>query len=412
MATLIVGPTSVGKSTYLKRLNEQGDSALTAIASRLRTQPIPEHGYIHYNLLDRFVAQSIDNPALIRGPEALLEAPLLNKIISSGNVAKAVVIVASREEMLAAAQQRNVAETDDPAFYNVKIWTLLLQNVDLFRLYEALFELLDKLAIPYEVLQSCHNNATEPFVHCDRTCVFKILQGKEWSIPSEESIREIVTSPFCEYQTISLPHNIKTTSNYSHLHGRESFLNILPHELYGKSVLDIGAALGGLLIAAERLGARSNVGVELSPKRYKGALLVKKALSSDNTFIQGDFLNSNFDSQFDYVYALNVIHHISDYFTFLRKACSLAKRELVLEYPTVQDKRFAACCNMPENLLKIVNEGPFIGVSSSKVDQTYTFTSKAMDSIITEKIGGFSLKGHRRSSIGQRVVSFYSRIEQ
>ena len=410
MSILIIGPTSVGKSAYIKMLQRSGDTRTVLMGSQIKEPPVPSNSYVHYNLLHRC---NDHGPAslTVATPDTLLEEPILSTILHSGSIRKAAVLVAPRQELLSRMQKRDIVEEGSERKYQQSFWTSVLQCADLFRIYEALFELLDQLSIPYEVIFSSGRTPLTPFVPSDRTCVHKLLRGGECMVPSEESTLEVARSPFCEYQTVVLPHAIRTVSNYSHLDARESFLNILPCDLAGKTVLDIGSAIGGLLVVAERLGAGPNVGIELGAKRFTGAQMIKKVLSSDNTFIHGDFLDVPLENRFDYVFALNVIHHINDYFTFLKKACSLAAKSLIIEYPTVQDKRFASYGKLPANLLKVIDECPFIGVSSSRVDQTYTFTRKAMDSLVEEKIGGFRLKEHRDSSIGQRVLSRYDRLE-
>ena len=198
------------------------------------------------------------------------------------NTPQAFAAVASRKELVTRIKSRVAIEAGDTRLYQSERWAALLDRIDLFRVYEAFFEFLDERGIPFEVVHSSARRADTPFIPADRACVFRLLQGGKCVIPSLEATRAVAKAPCCEYQTVLLPHGIRTASNYKHLDNRESFLSILPHDLEGKTVLDIGSALGGLLAAAERLGAGPGVGVELTHKRHAGAVRIKELLSSGN----------------------------------------------------------------------------------------------------------------------------------
>ena len=411
MAILITGPTSVGKSSYLATLERDGQPVPFVCGKDLGSSGMPSDGYVHYNLLHRY--ESIHSPATESGyaitlPQSLGQIPLLDYILSSEKISEAVVLVASVEDLVTRAASRTIVEEDGTgALYNAEYWVNLLQNADLFRLYELLFDHLDERGIPYTVVLSASENGRHAFTVTDRVFVHKHLRGEPCQLPSLESVRAVADSPFVEYQTIRLPHGVKTKSGYRHLDNRDSFLSLLPDNLSGRSVLDIGCANGGLLVAAERLGASCNVGVELNAKRYKGAVLIGKLLSSRNAYFHGDFMSLPLEEPFDYVFCLNVIHHIEQYFVFLRKAAALAKRAFIIEYPNLADARFKVCHTIPPQLIALLERQPLIGVSSSKADQSYTFTEKAMDSILFDKIGGFRGKENRPSSIENRILSIY-----
>lgn len=58
MATLIIGPSSVGKSKYISMLlsSEVANLQKVFYGADIGTGEVPSNGYIHYNLLHRYVA--------------------------------------------------------------------------------------------------------------------------------------------------------------------------------------------------------------------------------------------------------------------------------------------------------------------------------------------------------------------
>ncbi|SBW10486.1 hypothetical protein KL86DPRO_60179 [uncultured delta proteobacterium] len=410
MAILVLGPTSVGKSSYIAMLRQDGKTVTPSFGVDIAASGVPDDGYIHYNILHRYL--SCNGPVIGDGyvttpPDALLQESILHEIISSGRVTEAIVLVAPVNELAARIQARQVVEEGDGKRYDAAFWLDVLAVADIFRLYELFFALFETRKIPYRVLFSTSADGQHAFLPTDRVFVHKHLKGQPCAVPLRESVQAVADSPFVEYQTVELPHAVTTPSKYGHLDDRDNFLSLLPDALAGKSVLDIGCAIGGLLIAAERLGAKPGVGVELNSKRYNGAMLVGRLLHTENTYHKADFLELPLRDAFDYVFCLNVIHHIEEYFAFLRKASALTKRAFILEYPTLADQRYAACHTLSPELVGLLEQQPLIGVSSATVDQTYTFTEKAMDAILFEKIGGFRGKETRPSSIEGRVLSVY-----
>ena len=171
----------------------------------------------------------------------------------------------------------------------------------------------------------------------------------------------------------------------------------------GRSVLDIGCALGDMLFRSERYGATCLVGVERKDDRWRAATSLAFMLHSRAYIHKGDFLNIEFDRQFDDVLLMNVLHHVSNFRAFLEKAVLLSGQRLIIEFPNFKDGKF-------RSLGKNINEDdefPIIYVSSNRVDQTFIYSKRAIIDLIAE-FGNFT---HRLfpSPIEERDVLIFER---
>ena len=306
-----------------------------------------------------------------------------DKIFQSGNIQKIIVIITPLQELVTRAQTRKIIEPsikDQPA-YRSELWQKIYSDVDLNAIYSRLFNKIDDYNLKFECVVSS-KAVPDDFV-ADRVFIGHYLRGKFPKVPSRTEVEKVINMSGAEYQTVDLPHGMMTSvGQHKHLGGsRNSSFSIIRDVTYcNKTVLDIGCALGDILFRTERLGAIKLTGIELKEKRYEAAKAIGSVLKSRAEFYLGDFLDHNFDDKFDDVYALNVIHHVSDVRQFIYKAAKLTKRRLIIEFPTLLDPRFSEIAKMPDNL----NDLPLMGVSHSKVDQTFTFTPSAVAMMVSE----------------------------
>jgi len=204
---------------------------------------------------------------------------------------------------------------------------------------------------------------------------------------TKEEIESILRENDFEYQRVYLPYGLYTPGD-DRSRTRDI---ILPDNLTGKSVLDIGCANGFFCFEAEARGAASVVGIELKEKRFKHANLLKQVLSSSVEFLQIDILNNLLTEQFDYVLLLNVIHHLKEPCHALRRISDLTKERLIIEFPSFKDPKFRK-----HNKIRfpfLLNRLPLIGVSSlknSRIDQTFIFTESAIKTILLDHDQFFS----------------------
>lgn len=182
-----------------------------------------------------------------------------------------------------------------------------------------------------------------------------------------------------EYQRVSLPYGLSTPGA-----DRSTTRDIVfPASFQGKSVLDVGSALGYFCFEAEARGAGRVVGYEPMTRRFEQAMLLKKIKQSRVEFVNADITKQPPPDQFDYVLLLNVIHHLREPVRAIRQLALVARESLVIEFPTLEDSKFRATTRVP--FLFLLNHLPFIGVSSIRIsDQTFVFTKKAIERIVQD----------------------------
>lgn len=404
MAVLVTGPTSSGKSTFIDRIL-CAPEAVTKFGYQIGSSGIGDDDVVHYNLL---------HPSSVRldltGVEPdFLDERIFNTIIESGRISHCHVIVASIDSLLSRASTRTHVERSLNAVYNSELWLNRLQEINLFGVYEALFDILKKKEIPYDVHFSAQ--AQEPiFLRSDRVFVHANLAGRYIVPPAENVVKSILDDPFCHYQEVELPGgHVTSTRGYDHLAGRAKFASILPPNCLDQSFLDIGSALGQLLFTAMRFGAKRLMGIEKNEGRILAARKLGAVLGSDACFIRADFTDLELGETFDHVYALNVIHHVYNYRDFLAKAAKATAKTLTVEFPVLDDPIFGATIAGGQEALRRLNEFPLIGVSTRGADQSYVFTPNAVIRLLVDDLGAFSQVEHIQATIKGRSALRFAR---
>lgn len=402
MTLLLVAPSNAGKSIYIEQIIEPGTKVWYAF--ELQDGDPPTEGIVHYNLL--FQAPQLLQAGHLPAEWDLLAEPILARLLQSRRIEKAIVIVAPIVELLERAAARVVIEPSRAELgkYPNDLWTTVLRTVDLFALYERLFDALHLADIPVHVLYSSkRSHGRGPvFLPSDRAFVCHNLRGEYVSTPSMAEIDAVISSPGAEYQIVILPCGKSTRARgFAHVANSRSqtFESIRDRSFVGRSILDVGCALGDMLFRAERYGASRLVGVELKATRYEAACRIANLLRSKATFHLADFLAMSFSEQFDDVLLLNVLHHVSDFRAFLMKAAELAKQRVVVEYPTLKDRLFQSLFPISEDLQHL----PIVGVSSAKVDQTFVFTRPALERLAGD-IGHFRSQVYASPIDGREIL--------
>ena len=202
---------------------------------------------------------------------------------------------------------------------------------------------------------------------------------------SKEEIEKVLREERFGYHRVNLPYGL-------HTRGRDRSQTrdlIFPGSLAGKSVLDIGSALGYFCFEAEAKGATRVLGLELDPERFRQACLLRQIIGSQVEFEQRDILEHPPTEQFDYVCFLNVIHHLDEPMTAIHQLATIAREMLIIEFPTMADAKFrkTARIRFPGRY----NRLPVIGVSSKKGTskkkeggQTFVFSPAAMLRILQD----------------------------
>jgi len=190
---VVSGPTSSGKSTYLKDLAACYDSVL--FASHLVDKDLePGHHALHYNIL-RPIAIDFDSIWLkalrqvrilpsSRGtgsnPSDLYERdPVWRALLRGALSIHATVLVAPQRILLERVARRN---TNEPLFsrrdisYQKEKWTRILLAVDLIDLYRQWLVFLESHQITYDLVDSCDSRyLTIP----GKSALFDFLKGDQ-----------------------------------------------------------------------------------------------------------------------------------------------------------------------------------------------------------------------------------------
>ena len=213
---------------------------------------------------------------------------------------------------------------------------------------------------------------------------------------SKKQILEFVnSSKFKNYQKITLPYGIVIDG--ADLHNTADVL--LPKDLKGKSVADIGCNYGYFCHEAKKRGAKEVIGIEINKETARTARKIADIIG-DGVKIE-DNINNLGNKTYDIILLLNVTHHLEDPVKFIRdisKKC----RSLVVEFPTPCDESFIirdkgvkisfAKLNIIGKILYkaklflrrrvfgyIDNHYGIIGVGSIGYDNCFYFNKKAFD---------------------------------
>ena len=387
MLWIISGPTSVGKSAFIR--SEQF-SALTGLRPKkkfvIKPMDVPASDprlladadcIVHYNML-RPVSVFAKHEATEETSHQEFQTRSIQFMADpwwkefSGRARdkpkRAVVLVASVSAIVERAGGRRG--------YNIEYWRSLYQKLNLPDIYHAWCSELERQQVPFMFVDA--TGSTYPVL--DAAAAFEIVRRNAMKTTySKQQIEKILQEERFAYHRVNLPFGL-------HTRGRDRSATrdlIFRESLTGKSVLDVGSALGYFCFEAEARGATRVLGIERNEERYRQACLLKQIIGSRVEFLHRDILQHPLDEKFDYVCLLNVLHHLDDPIRAIHLLAPLTREMLVIEFPTIEDAKFRKTTRI--RFPKHYNRLPLIGVSSkkgtsTKIDggQTFVFTPAAL----------------------------------
>ena len=192
--------------------------------------------------------------------------------------------------------------------------------------------------------------------------------------PTREQVEEVLAAhDWGAQQRVPLPHGLATPGADK----SPTAALVLPERLDGESVLDVGCALGYFCFEAERRGAGQVVGIDRKRRRHRQARALAELLESDVEFRIGDAGDLDPAERFDQVMALNLIHHLSDPFPAIELFARIARRRLVIEFPTLRDPVFRRHSGV--RFPRLLNRWPLVGVTPArKTHSTMYFSPPAL----------------------------------
>jgi len=149
---------------------------------------------------------------------------------------------------------------------------------------------------------------------------------------AREQIKDIVIRlPHETYGRVNLPYDLHT-NGIDRAPTRDI---IFPASLEGKTVLDVGSFYGYMCFEAATLGAARALGLEYRVARLDRANMFKEARGDNNVeFRMADITTYDIKEKFDYVLALNVLHHLDKQGQqVLDKLAACTKEKLIIETP-------------------------------------------------------------------------------
>lgn len=223
---------------------------------------------------------------------------------------------------------------------------------------------------------------------------------------TKNEIEEILRREAWEYHRVELPYGLATPGPDR----RPTADIIFPTRMDGKSVLDVGSALGYFSFEAERRGASRVVGTDLKENRLRQARMLREITESGVEFQARDVITDPPAECFDFVCLLNVIHHLKEPMRALRTLASVTRERLIVEFPTFSDPKFRRHALMP--WAPLYNRRPLIGVSSQtdpNIDQTFVFSPVALRKILQDHDALFDSVEFRKSPLRGRLIALCSR---
>lgn len=405
MRHLVIGPSSVGKSTFIKdHLIPASDAAIVVrLASEMDLTPDPmDQTIIHYNLLRCF-----QNHRSYLGA-GLNDDPLFAKVLEGLDNKDGVwILVASRGKLAQRVLTRTELEPDlraeDQSTYPAARVFELIAHLDLRDLYTALFAELDHRLIEYHVVSTENRDFTE----LERGDALELLEKNEPQHYGQSEVKHVAELFPSDYHSVRLPFDVSTKGA-----DRTATADIVLGDKVEGSVLDVGCAYGFYVFEAERRGASSVVGIEAKPDRFAAACAYAQVLGSAAEFRHGEAPQEmGADERFDLVLLLNVLHHVHEPIRFLRKLARHCTGSLIIEFPTLDDSKFLRTVeSVPEGL----NGLPLIGVSlAEQQDQTFLFTDTSLTRILIENNGLFASASFVASPVApDRRIGIFRRNPQ
>ena len=209
----------------------------------------------------------------------------------------------------------------------------------------------------------------------------------------DQQIAELLRDEEFHYQSMILPGGVRTSGN-----DRSNTLDkILPPDLTGKTVLDIGCRYGFFSFEAARRGAKSVVGLDFDKDALSKARRIAALSKLNVEFREGDISRAPIAEKFDYVLCLNVLHHLRDPLGVLQNLIEITNERLILEMAGLwgRDRKKIFQRNSPATwtlhpvpfLQPILDRLPVIVLGSDKrmFEANFFFSAAAMRSLLVHR---------------------------
>lgn len=222
---------------------------------------------------------------------------------------------------------------------------------------------------------------------------------------SEERVRALLADHEFGYQRIELPYGLSTGG----VDRGPTARRVLPADLEGKSVLDLGCKHGYFCFEAKRRGAGRVVGVDVDPDSVEKARLLADCLGLDVSFEGLDIEEDPLPEPFDYVLCLNLLHHLRDPLAALDRLTAITRERLVLEVAALgaHDRRKLG---LSRRARRALNRAPILyvsrnGTSGRRSVQKFFITEGAIENRLRRHRNHFARVDFHPSEHKDRYVA-------
>jgi 2-polyprenyl-3-methyl-5-hydroxy-6-metoxy-1,4-benzoquinol methylase len=207
---------------------------------------------------------------------------------------------------------------------------------------------------------------------------------------SEQRVRELLAGDDFAYQDIALPYGLATGGADRSRTARV----ILPADLRGKAVLDVGCKYGYFCFEAAERGAKRVVGVDVDPDSIRKARLLADCLGRSVAFEELDVEEAVIGESFDLVLCLNLLHHMRNPLAVLDRLAAATRERLVLETAALgaHDRRKLGLSRFAAHRL---GGAPILyvsrnGTSGKRSVQKFFITPGAIENLLLHHRRGFA----------------------
>jgi len=368
---LVLGVSSVGKSTYIAQNLAHDPSARVVLAYEITpsnaAQMLDAGGCIvHYNML-----RPHDNdPDLYDRP--LQADSVMAELLARRSRIAATVLVArpsiiAKRILLRGAHEPALRPAHGDPYPAPSIFGFLCR-IPVAAIYDRWFELLSAHSIAFQIL-SAEDERFQPVERLEDAR--RILSAADPAAYTESEKSTALGRFAYAYQRFDEIADFAGSGA-----DRSATLSAIRPHLAGETALDIGCGPGFFCFALEKMGFRDVVGTEVKSDRFGAACAVKEVTGSRCRFLLRDVFANPLQTSFDTVLMLNVLHHLRDPIAALEHAASMCRKRLIVEFATLADAKFAGTSTEPPQSAEAM---PLIGVSLlSSQDQTFLFSPEAL----------------------------------
>ncbi len=188
---------------------------------------------------------------------------------------------------------------------------------------------------------------------------------------------------------------------------------VLPDDLRGESVLDVGCGDGALCLEASRRGAGRVLGIDIDGESIREARRAAEGLGAPVEFAVRDVEREPLEESFDHVLCLDLLGDVRDPLGVLDRLVERTRKRLVLEVagPRRESGRAAAWIRH-----RILSRSPVVTVgrsgSSHRVqgEHRFRFSHGALENLLLHQRGVFARLRSHPSADGESVLVVAERL--